>query len=111
MFVTSYHQILRLALLLSMFTIGLAQAETTELEARLVEQVDANNAGAIKLLERLVNINSGTMNLPGVKVVGDVLATELEQIGLTTHWEDGQDFVRAGHLIAEHHGTGSGPRL
>lgn len=111
MSVTSFHQILRLALLLPLFTLGVAQAETTELEARLVEQVNVNNAGAIKLLERLVNINSGTMNLPGVKVVGDVLAAEFEQLGLTTHWEDGQDFARAGHLIAEHHGTGGGPRL
>jgi glutamate carboxypeptidase len=104
--VTSYH-LLRLALLFLMFSLGLAQAEPTELEIRLVEQIDANNANATKLLEQLVNINSGTMNLAGVKAVGDTLAAEFKQLGFSTRWEDGKSFARAGHLIAEHHGTPS----
>lgn len=102
------YQLLRFALLLPMFSFGLAHAEPTELELRLVEQVDANNANAVALLERLVNVNSGTMNQTGVKAVGEVLATEFKQLGFSTRWEDGKSFARAGHLIAEKHGTGGG---
>lgn len=102
-----YH-LLRLALLIPMFSVGLAQAEPSELEVRLVKQVDANNSNAIELLERLVNINSGTMNLAGVKAIGNALAAEFKQLGFSTRWEDGESFGRAGHLIAEHRGTVSG---
>jgi glutamate carboxypeptidase len=105
--VNQYH-LLRLALLFPMFSVGLAQAEPSELEVRLVKQVDANNSNAIELLERLVNINSGTMNLAGVKAIGNALAAEFKQLGFSTRWEDGESFGRAGHLIAEHRGTVSG---
>jgi glutamate carboxypeptidase len=56
-----------------------------------------------------VNINSGTMNLGGVRAVGAVLRAQLDEIGLQTRWIDGASFGRAGHLVAEH--PGSGPRV
>ena len=85
------------------------QGGLTELERRLVEVVDAEAEQAIALLERLVNINSGTMNLAGVREVGRVLAAEFEAIGFETEWIDGAPFDRAGHLVARH-GT-RGPHL
>jgi glutamate carboxypeptidase len=49
----------------------------------------------------LVNINSGTMNHAGVKAVGDVLRTELDELGFRTEWIDlPAETNRAGHLFA-----------
>jgi glutamate carboxypeptidase len=78
-------------------------------ERAIVKAVDAHNGEALALLERLVNINSGTMNFAGVKQVGDVLRTELDSLGFQTRWVDGAPFHRAGHLVAVH--PGPGPKL
>jgi glutamate carboxypeptidase len=79
------------------------------LERSAAKAVDSHNAEALALLERIVNINSGTMNLAGVRAVADVLRPQLESLGFKTRWEDGASFKRAGHLIAEH--PGPGPKL
>ena len=65
------------------------------------------------LLERVVNINSGTLNLAGVRAVGRVFQQELEKVGFTARWVMLPDTLhRAGHLIAERKGRpGSGKRL
>jgi len=78
-------------------------------ERSVVSHVDAHRREAIGLLERIVNLNSGTLNLPGVRQVGDVLRSEFEALGFTTRWIDGAPFKRAGHLVAEH--PGRGPRM
>ena len=87
-------------------------AETQSLSAveqRLATHADASRADAERLLERVVNINSGTMNLGGVRRVGDVFAAEFKALGFRTTWIDGAAFKRAGHLIAER--DGKGPRV
>jgi glutamate carboxypeptidase len=53
-----------------------AQSTLSASERAIVRAVDAHNAEALALLERLVNINSGTMNFAGVRKVGDVLRAE-----------------------------------
>src|SRR5436190_6961593 len=78
-------------------------------ERAIVSAVDANNADALALLERVVNINSGTHNFAGVRAVGDVFRKEFDALGFKTTWVDGAAFKRAGHLIAEH--AGPGPRV
>ena len=78
----------------------------TSAERAIGTAVDAHNAEALALLERIVNINSGTMNFAGVRQVGDVLRSEFDALGFTTRWVDGAAFRRAGHLIAEHPGPG-----
>src|SRR5258708_22188967 len=75
----------------------------------IVSAVDASNADALALLERAVNINSGTHNLGGVRLVGDLFRKELDALGFKTTWVDGSGFKRAGHLVAEH--PGKGPRI
>lgn len=75
-------------------------------ESQIVAHVDAHNDEALALLERVVNINSGTMNSEGVREVGRVFAAELEALGFKTHWEDGAAFERAGHLVARRKGKG-----
>lgn len=78
-------------------------------ERRIASAVDTRNAQALAMLERVVNINSGTMNFAGVKRVGDIFRAELDALGFTTRWVDGGGFNRAGHLVAERNGRG--PRL
>ena len=75
-------------------------------ERALTTFVDTHNAESLALLERVVNINSGTQNFEGVKEVGRVFGDELAALGFTTRWVDGTPFKRAGHLVAEHRGDG-----
>ena len=79
-------------------------------EARMMAYARAHAAEATALLERLVNINSGTMNLDGVREVGRILRSELDGTGLSTRWIDVPEAKRAGHLFAERKGT-KGKRL
>ncbi len=74
----------------------------TPIETHIVELIDTNHNKAIKLLETVVNINSGTMNFAGVKKVGSVFSKEFEKLGFKTSWIDGKPFNRAGHLIAKY---------
>ena len=88
----------------------LATAQVTgPAETSIVTAVDANNAAALALLERVVNINSGTHNVAGVRAVGDAFRKEFADLGFKTTWVDGAPFKRAGHLIAEH--PGGGPKI
>lgn len=73
-------------------------------EKAMVAYVKAHQEPAITLLEKAVNINSGTMNFAGVRKVGELLAPQFEALGFKTHWVDGAPFGRAGHLVAEHQG-------
>src|SRR5690348_347112 len=91
--------------------IATAQA-TTSLpadERTIARTVDAENARTLALLQRIVDINSGTMNFGGVRRVAEVLRVELDSLDFTTRWVDGAPFHRAGHLVAEH--PGPGPKL
>ena len=85
----------------------LAAALTSPIEHRIVTAVDRRNDEGLALLERVVNINSGTMNFEGVRNVGEVFREELDALGFRTRWVDGAPFKRAGHLIGEHAGTGT----
>lgn len=72
-------------------------------ESATVKTIDAEAPSAIALLEKLVDINSGTMNLPGVVAVKDVLMPQMEALGFQVRWVPMQDKLgRAGDLVAEH---------
>jgi len=83
-----------------------AAAQTSPIappEDTMVKAVDAQTPAAIALLEKLVNINSGTMNFPGVIAVRDVLTPQIEALGFKTRWEPMENLAdRAGDLVAEH---------
>jgi glutamate carboxypeptidase len=103
------------ALLLSVLVAALPAAsqcqQLTPSERRILIAVDAGTPRAVALLEQSVNINSGTLNLAGVRQVGDLLAAEFASLGFQTRWIDGAAWGRAGHLVAEWRGTGQGPKL
>ena len=87
----------------------LASDITSPTERTIASYIDAHNADALSLLEKVVNINSGTQNLKGVRAVGEVFRAEFDALGFKTTWVDGAPFHRAGHLIADH--PGKGPRF
>jgi glutamate carboxypeptidase len=78
-------------------------------EQAVAAHVDAQNADGLALLERVVNINSGTLNVAGVREVGGVFRAEFDRLGFKTRWVDQSSVQRAGHLVADHPGTG--PRI
>jgi glutamate carboxypeptidase len=88
---------------------GDAQGALSGEERNLLAFVDKENATALKLLERVVNINSGTQNFAGVREVGRVFQEQFDALGFKTRWVDGTPFKRSGHLVAEH--AAPGPKL
>jgi glutamate carboxypeptidase len=98
----------RVALLVALAAMQPAGSLTSD-ERSLLSFIDAHNGESLALLERVVNINSGTQNFDGVRDVGRVFSDELAKLGFTPRWIDGAPFKRAGHLVADH--PGSGPRI
>lgn len=82
------------------------RAQLSKTEKKIASSVDARTPDARKLLEEVVNINSGTMNFDGVYQVGQIFKAKLDALGFQTRWADGKAFNRAGHLVAEHKGKG-----
>lgn len=93
-----------------------AQAPTlTPEEEAIAAYLDAHKGEAVDLLERIVNINSGSLNPEGVRAVYDALAPELRALGFeVTYAEQPAEMGRGGHLVATRRpadGTASGEKL
>jgi glutamate carboxypeptidase len=73
--------------------------------------VDAEQERTLQMLENWVNQNSGSLNIPGVTKVGEMLRAELEPMGFKVQWVDMRQTGRAGHIIATHKGNGRGKRM
>lgn len=80
-------------------------------QARMRAAIAADAGRHVALLERLVNQNSGTFNLPGVRAVGEMIRGELEPLGFSVRWVDMARTGRSGHLIATRTGKGRGKRV
>jgi glutamate carboxypeptidase len=80
-------------------------------ERRIAAAVERHQPRSLALLERAVNINSGTMNFEGVRAVASLFQPEFEAIGFTARWVEGAAWGRAGHLLAERIGRRAGPRV
>ena len=103
-------RILLLAFIALAFHAG-AEARPSAAERRMVQTVDAENVRSLALLERMVNQNSGTLNLAGVRAVGDMVRPEFEALGFDVRWVDMAETGRAGHLVATHRGNGRGRKI
>lgn len=103
------------------FTIGLvsalgllgstAQAAPIGAEARMVATVDAEQARTLRFLETMVNQNSGSRNLEGVRKMRDIVAPEFTALGFTSRWIPMEQTGRAGHLVLTHKGRKGGKKL
>ena len=70
-------------------------------EQQVMAWIDAHMPQAIEMLKESVNINSGTLNIEGVKKVGALFAKEFEKAGFATEWVAMPESIkRAGHLVA-----------
>lgn len=75
-------------------------------EKKIVEKVKSYEDESIAFLEKVVNINSGTMNLSGVREVGRVFQQAFNAIDFDTRWvEMPKDMNRAGHFFASIKGS------
>src|SRR4051812_20419577 len=92
--------------LLALLAAAPAAAALTPAERRISETVDREQARTVGLLERLVNQNSGSMNLAGVEAVGRMMRAELEPLGFQVNWVPMGEVGRAGHIVATHKGNG-----
>ena len=107
---TMSRALLRAALLVAVFAAlaaPMARAQAlAPAERRIAAWVDAHTEEAIGFLERTVNVNSGTLNLAGVRDVARLYEPEFAGIGFATRWIPLPDSVhRAGHFFAERTGT------
>src|SRR5262249_12084140 len=82
-------------------------------ERAISRRIPGYQAADLALLERAVNINSGTHNLEGVRAVGQVFGEEFKRLGFTGRWVPLPDSLqRAGHLSAGRKGRkGRGRRI
>ncbi|WP_299002564.1 M20/M25/M40 family metallo-hydrolase [uncultured Shewanella sp.] len=78
------------------------KTQDPKIEANIQAAVDKALPAAREQLEKVVNINSGTMNFAGVKQVGMVFKKELEDLGFKAQWQDGASYNRAGSLVASY---------
>ncbi len=105
---------MRTLLLMTAAVLALASPATAKLspaESKMVATVDADYEQSVALLERLVNQNSGSLNLDGVETVGRMLRAELEPLGFTATWTPMRHTKRAGHLTAIHKGRAGTKRM
>ena len=95
------HKYLSLILLILFVSTSLHSQKLSRTERKIVEKVKSLDQESISFLEKVVNINSGTLNQKGVKEVGEVFSTAFIEIGFETKWIDmPQEMNRAGHLFA-----------
>ncbi|MEP2237122.1 MAG: M20/M25/M40 family metallo-hydrolase [Maribacter sp.] len=100
------HHKLLLALIAVFLLTNVNAQKLSKTEKKVVKSIEQNNAEAISFLEKVVNINSGTLNLKGVEKVGKEFATAFEDIGFESTWIPmPEEMNRAGHLFAEIKGT------
>ena len=83
-----------------------SQTVLSEIEKAIIRSVKSSKEQSINFLEKVVNINSGTLNKVGVKKVGYIFKSEFDKIGFKTKWIDMPDEMnRAGHMFAFKHGS------
>lgn len=91
-----------------------AQSSTQNLskkEQKIIKLVETHASESIDFLENVVNMNSGTLNVQGVKNVGDVFSKAFTDIGFKSKWIPmPAEMNRAGHLFASIDGD-KGKRL
>lgn len=103
-----------LPLFVAALTLTLASptmAQLSKPESKMTAVVDAEHDRSIALLERLVNQNSGSLNIEGVEKVGQMMRAELEALGFTVRWVPMSATGRSGHIVATRMGDGKGKKL
>src|SRR6185369_17156988 len=82
-----------------------AAAELSKPEQAMLRTVDSEQSRTVGFLQRMVDQNSGTMNIAGVEAVRRMVEPEFRELGFKTEWIDMKAAGRAGHLVARHTGS------
>jgi len=98
-------RLLILILAVALSSTRLPGQQLSKQQAALVRSIDDEKLATVALLERIVNINSGTFNTAGVVEVGKVLEGEFQTLGFTTRWLPMDAVKRAPSLVAERKGV------
>src|SRR3954453_19677848 len=80
-------------------------------EQVMLTTVDSAQGRTTAFLQRMVDQNSGKMNVGGGEAVRRRVEPEFTGLGFKTEWIDMKAAGRAGHLVARHAGSRSGKRL
>lgn len=103
--VRSFHSISALLLVSAVCVFARAQQLSSD-EQKIIKYIDENEAAAVKFLGQVVDIESPTEDITGVKAAGAAFAKELQMLGMNVRWIDmPPETKRAGHLFAESSGT------
>jgi glutamate carboxypeptidase len=86
-------------------------APTDPAERKMVATIASEHDRNLALLEKMVRVNSGSMNFKGVEEVGRIVRAELEPLGFEVRWVPMAQVDRAGHIVATHKGNGRGKRI
>ena len=99
-------------ILTGIFFVSLAFSGGLNNTEKIIQKyIDTHTEEAIDLVEKVVNINSGTLNIEGNKTVGKIFQAELDQLGFNTYWVTYPETIkRSGHLFAEMRG-GKGKKI
>ncbi len=96
---------LLILLFITSISINLQAQKLNRTERKIVEKVKNFDNTSLLFLEKVVNINSGTLNQNGVNEVGDLFDTAFQEIGFQTEWINmPAEMNRAGHLFASING-------
>ncbi|MFC7050210.1 M20/M25/M40 family metallo-hydrolase [Emcibacter nanhaiensis] len=86
-------------------------AEDLQEKDQVLSYIDRHFEEQISFLEKVVNINSGTRNISGVRKVGEEFAAEFEKLGFKNFWiKMPFEMKRAGHLYSQREGE-DGPHI
>lgn len=82
---------------------GPVRAQTlTKSEQALRVWIAAHREEQIRLLQHMVDLPSGTLNVAGVRAVGAFYRAQLDALGFKTRWLDmPAEMHRGGHLVAD----------
>jgi glutamate carboxypeptidase len=102
--------LVRFAALVFTALVSLAPAVAAEAVKPILDSAEKHKPGAIKLWERLVNIDSGTGDAEGLKAVGAIAIEELQKLGAKIETTSSAPAV-GDNIVATFTGTGKGTVL
>ncbi len=91
--------------LMAALTGAAASQSLTSEESKIIASVNADEHDSTDLLKQLVNVNSGTLNPPGVRKIADMLRPQIESLGFACRWIPMEEVHRAGHLVCTRKGN------
>ena len=90
----------------------ICHAALTATEKNIADHIIKSEKKQQRFLKQLTNVQSGTLNVKGVRKVGEMVRQELDHLGFKTRWvKEPANMQRAGTLMATHTGNGSSQRI